>query len=256
MEHTYTVLTKENIACQHLCCAIADKKMQAGVEAKKQWLCGRFAAGHTFYKLDERGKVFIEYTPIENALASVEGKEYLYIHCLWVSGKFAKSGHGKALLQHCIDDAKRQGKQGVCAIAGQKKMPFLSDKKFLQHFGFEVVDSLPGGYELLALPFGKGAPPRFTDAARHMETVPPEKGLVIYHSAQCPLIDFCLSDVEVYCEKHSIHCQLRPVTTPQAARQVPGPFNNWALFWNGKFETVHLMNQGYLEKLLKNKTEE
>ena len=31
-------LTPENLATEHICCAMADKKSAAGVDAKKQWL--------------------------------------------------------------------------------------------------------------------------------------------------------------------------------------------------------------------------
>ncbi len=54
-------LTEENLAKEHLCCAIADKKHQAGVDRKRVWLKERLAEGRVFRKLDEKGKVFIEY---------------------------------------------------------------------------------------------------------------------------------------------------------------------------------------------------
>jgi len=35
-----------------------------------------------------------------------------------------------------------------------------------------------------------------------------------------------------------------------AAKAVPGVFNNWAVFLNGQIETVHLLNENLLKKLL------
>ena len=52
---------------EHLCCAIADKKHQCGVDTKRAWLKDRMSEAHTFRKLDEKGKVFIEYAPLEPA---------------------------------------------------------------------------------------------------------------------------------------------------------------------------------------------
>jgi hypothetical protein len=40
------------------------------------------------------------------------------------------------------------------------------------------------------------------------------------------------------------------VDTLEKAKSVPCVFNNWAVFYGGKFETVHLLNEGYLKKLL------
>ncbi|MEG1062054.1 MAG: GNAT family N-acetyltransferase, partial [Oscillospiraceae bacterium] len=60
MSETFKNITLENMDDEHLCCAIADKKHQCGVVAKKQWLKDRITEGHVFRKLDEKGKVFIE----------------------------------------------------------------------------------------------------------------------------------------------------------------------------------------------------
>lgn len=66
----YITLTLENIDQEHLCCAIADKKHQKGVELKKQWIKSKLNDGHVFRKLDVRGKTFIEYEPLRNGLGA------------------------------------------------------------------------------------------------------------------------------------------------------------------------------------------
>ncbi|MEI3062869.1 MAG: hypothetical protein V8S72_07970 [Oscillospiraceae bacterium] len=43
----------------------------------------------------------------------VVGENYLYIYCLWVLGA-PRSGYGRALMEHCIADAKAKGRSGVC----------------------------------------------------------------------------------------------------------------------------------------------
>jgi len=40
------------------------------------------------------------------------------------------------------------------------------------------------------------------------------------------------------------------VDTIEKAKSYPGGYNNWAVFYNGRFETVHLLNENYLKKLL------
>ena len=72
----FITLTPENVMSEHLCCAIADKKHQTGVNDKRNWLAERIKEGHVFRKLDAQGKVFIEYAPLEKAWVPVTGDNY------------------------------------------------------------------------------------------------------------------------------------------------------------------------------------
>ena len=242
-------LTVENIDNEHICCAIADKKHQYGVDIKRAWLKERFAEGHVFRKLDEKGKVLIEYAPLEAAWVPVNGDNYIYIYCLWVSGSFQGKGYAKALLTYCIDDAKKQGKSGVCILTSKKKKPFLSEKKFMNKFGFEVVDTV-GEYELLALSFD-GSNPVFTESVK-VQAIH-DSSLTIYYGMQCPYIPNCIKQIENYCKNYDIPVNLIAVDSLEKAKALPCIFNNWAVFYNGKFETVHLLNEGYLKKMLERK---
>ena len=240
----YINLDMNNIAQEHLCCAISDKKHQLGVDMKRAWLSERISEGHVFRKLDAKGKVFIEYTPLETAWVPVYGVNYMYIYCFWVSGSFKGKGHGKKLLEYCVEDAKKQKKSGVCVISSKKKTPFLTDKKYMLKYGFEVVDTI-GDYELLALSFD-GQKPVFAECARNQEIESPN--LTIYYSKQCPYISNCIQQVEQYCKDNNVPLNLIKVDTLEKAKAVPGVFNNYAVFYQGKFETVHLLNEGYLKK--------
>lgn len=243
---SYINLTIENLTSEHLCCAIADKKHQLGVDDKRTWLAERLKEGHTFRKLDQKGKVFIEYAPLETAWTPVEGANYLYIYCLWVSGSFKDKGHGRELLNYCINDAREQGKSGVCIISSKKKKPFLSDKKFMEKFGFIVVDTV-GDYELLALSFD-GTKPAFTPSARRMTI--DEKQLTIFYTTQCPYIPNCIEQIYNFCGDHNIPLNLVEIDSLEKAKTAPCVFNNWAVFRDGKFETTHLLNEGILKKML------
>lgn len=247
MSEAYINLTAENLDSQHVCCAIADKKHQCGVAAKKKWLRERLAEGHVFRKLDDRGKVFIEYAPLETAWTPVLGDNYLYIYCLWVAGSFKGKGHAAALLGYCIEDAKARGKSGVCVLSARKKKPFMADKKFFVKYGFETVDTTEDGYELLALSFD-GSLPRFAQNVKKQAI--PGKELTIYYGMQCPFIPNCIEQVRGYCEANSVPLELVAVDSLEAAKALPCVFNNWAVFKDGRFETVHLLNEGQLKKLL------
>ncbi|HWT76417.1 MAG TPA: GNAT family N-acetyltransferase [Mobilitalea sp.] len=248
MGSEYINLTLDNVDSEHLCCAISDKKHQCGVDAKRAWLKERISEGHVFRKLDEKGKVFIEYAPLDKAWVPVIGDNYIYIYCLWVSGSFKGKGYGKELLEYCIADARRQGRSGVCIISSERKKPFLSDKRFMDKFGFRTVDTIDGEYNLLALSFD-GTKPQFTDRAK-MKSIANED-LTIYYGIQCPYIPNCIEQIESYCKANRIPLALVAVNTLEKAKSIPCVFNNWAVFYDGKFETVHLLNEGYLKKMLK-----
>jgi len=242
----YLELTPDNLENEHICCAIADKKHQLGVDEKKRWLAARILEGHMFRKLDAKGKVFIEYAPLESAWVPVVGERYLYIYCHWVAGSFKGKGHGAALLTACVEDAKRRGLSGVCAITAKKKKPFLSDAKFLGKFGFKTVDRA-GEYELMALSFD-GAPPRFAESAKRMRI--DSNALTIYYSPQCPYARDCAQQCAAYCAREGIELRVEPVDTIEKAKAMPCVFNNWAMFRDGVFVGTHLLNEGLLKKLL------
>ena len=247
----FITLNPDNVMSEHLCCAISDKKHQTGVNDKRNWLSERVKEGHVFRKLDAQGKVFIEYAPLEKAWVPVEGDNYLYIYCLWVSGSFKQKGYGRALLEYCINDAKRSGKSGVCVISSQKKKPFLTEKKFMLKHGFEVADTIDNEYELLALSFD-GTKPRFAQAAKKQGIS--SKKLTIYYAMQCPYISNCIEQIKNYCANENIDLDFIEVNSLEKAKQMPCVFNNWAVFYQGKFETLHLLNEGNLKKLLEAKT--
>ena len=191
----YINLDEKNIEQEHICCAIGDPKHQEGVDKKKEWIKSKLKDGHVFRKLNARGKIFIEYEPIETAWVPIEGKNYEYIYCLWVAGSFKGKGIGKELLEYAIKDAKEKKKNGICTLVSKKKKPFIGEKKFFEHFGFEVVDSI-NDYELLALKFNKEETPKFTESAKKMKIE--NQDFTIYYSNECPYVEYEIKELEEY----------------------------------------------------------
>lgn len=243
----YINLTSDNLEIEHICCAISDKKHENGVEEKKKWLKDRLKEGHIFRKLNDRGKVFIEYAPLETAWTPVLGKDFLYIYCLWVAGSFKGKGYGKELLEYAIDDAKKQNKKGMCTITSKKKKPYLAEKKFFQKYGFEVVDTI-GEYELLALCFDDEKP-YFNESARKMEISNPS--LTIYYSPQCPFTANCIKELEEYAKEEQATICFEKIDSWEKAKNMPCLFTNWATFLDGKYLGNALLNKNMVAKLLK-----
>ncbi len=243
----YINLTMENIDDEHLCCAIGDPKHQGGVDCKKEWIKSKLKDGHVFRKLDARGKIFIEYEPVETAWVPIDGEKYEYIYCLWVAGSFKGKGNAHELLQYAINDSKEKGMNGICTLTSKKKKPFLGEKKFFEHYGFKVVDSV-GEYELLALSFRDGALPRFRDCARLMQI--DEKDFTVYYSSECPFVEYEIKELSDYASEKKIKLDFIKIDSLEKAKNVPCVFNNWANFYKGKFISNTILNSNSFEKLI------
>lgn len=248
METDFINLTPENLAGEHLCCIIRSKKPHPGVEAKRQWLSGRLTEGHVFRKLNEKATVFIEYAPLETAWVPVIGDNYYYVYCLWVLGDYKGKGYGESLMKYCLADAREKGKSGVCMLGAKKQKAWLSDQTFAKKFGFEVVDTTDSGYELLALSFD-GTVPTFAQNVKNPEIE--NKELTIYYDMQCPYVWQSIETVKHYCEMNSIPVSFIQAETLEKAKELPCVFNNWAVFYKGKFETVNLLDAASLQRILK-----
>ena len=244
----YINLNMDNIDDEHICCAIGDPKHASGVDKKKEWIKSKLKDGHVFRKLNARGKIFIEYEPIETAWAPVKGKNYMYIYCLWVAGSFKGKGIGKELLEYAINDAKSKNMSGICTLVSEKKKPFIGDKKFFLHYGFKVVDTI-NDYLLMALSFDDKEIPKFSDSARRMEI--DSKDFTIYYSNECPYVEYEVKELSEYASIKNIKLNFIKVDSLDKAKNVPCIFNNWANFYKGKFISNTILNANALEKLLK-----
>ena len=243
----YINIDEKNIEDEHICCAIGDPKHQDGVDRKKQWIKSKLKDGHVFRKLNDRGKIFIEYEPIETAWVPINGNNYEYIYCLWVAGSFKGKGIGKELLEYAINDSKEKKKSGICTLVSTKKKPFIGDKKFFEHFGFEVVDSI-NDYELMALKFDNSPTPKFNDNARKMEIE--DNNFTIYYSNQCPYVEYEVKELSEYAKENNIKLNFIKIDSLEKAKNAPCVFNNWANFYKGKFISNTILNANSFRKQL------
>ena len=243
----YVNLTLENIDEEHICCAIGDKKHQKGVVSKKKWIKSKLEKGHVFRKLNARGKIFIEYEPIETAWVPILGKNYEYIYCLWVAGSFKGKGIAKELLEYAINDSKEKGMSGICTLVSKKKKPFVGEKEFFIHNGFKVVDEIDD-YELLALQFDNSEIPKFNDNARKMKI--DNQDFTIYYSNECPYVEYEVQELTHYAKDNNIKINFIKIDTLEKAKNAPCVFNNWANFYRGKFISNTILNANSFEKLI------
>jgi GNAT superfamily N-acetyltransferase len=237
----YLTLTEQNIDSEHICCAFSDKKCSESYELKKQWLTREFDNGYVFRRLDERAKVFIEYGPAEQAWVPVTAPNTMMIGCFWVSGRYKRKGHGKALLQEAVEAAKRLGKDGLVTVVGTKKFHFMSDTRWLLRQGFEICESIPSGFSLVSLDFNEtGSRPRFNDSVK-TGACPVEEGIMVIYSNRCPYSEYHVkaSLVETAAKRH-LPLKVIKIETLEQAQSSPSPATIFSLFLDGKFITTDI----------------
>ncbi|NEW04745.1 GNAT family N-acetyltransferase [Paenibacillus sp. SYP-B3998] len=244
----YLQITKNNIENEHICCALGAKQYEKAVHEKKKWLTERMDEGLVFYRLNERAKVFIEYLPAVMAWVPIQAPNYMYINCLWVSGRYKNSGYAKQLLEYCKKDAISRGMDGIVHIVGKKKYPYLSDKRFFEHVGFELVDQAEPYFELVVLSWNQRAVvPSFKKQAR---TSSMEEGISIYYTAQCPFAVGILEELRKVAENKGVPFNARRLTTRDEAQNSPAIWTTFGLFFNGAFITHEMMSSNQFDKLL------
>ena len=132
-----------------------------GFSEKVEWLTQRFEEGLRLLTLvseQDGTQGMIEYIPGEVCWRPVEASGYMFIHCLFVGFKktYKHRGLASQLIERCITEARTEKKRGV-AVVTRKGAFMVGSDIFLKH-GFQVVDTAPSDFELLALKFDPQAP--------------------------------------------------------------------------------------------------
>lgn len=246
-----------NLDSEHICCAIGnDRANAARAGTKKEWMRARLKKdGLVFKRFDDRGKMFIEYMPIESVWKPITGKNYLVINCLWVSGKFKGQGLARRLLNECIADANHRKMDGIAVVTSNKVKPFLTDPKFYIKNGFEIVDSARPYFELLALKLKPGAKsPKFKAAAKagRCENT---KGFTFIYSNQCPFMEEYVQIMADIAKKNRVPARIQKLETGADARRSGSPFGTLGVYYKGDFVLHELMAakkfEQFVEGLLK-----
>lgn len=244
-------IDKTNIDHEHICCAIGnDKQNQNRAQTKKDWMKDEFDNGLVFKRFDQRGKLFIEYVPVEKAWKPIKGKNYMVINCLWVSGQFKGKGMSTQLLNECIADAKFQEKDGIAVVSSSTIKPFLTDKKFYLKHGFEIADTARPYFELLVLKFnGKAEKPRFSDNAKS-GVCSNKSGLTFIYSNQCPFMEEYIAVLTEVTKRSGIAYKTYKLQNFREAQEIGSPFGTLGIYFNGEFQTHELMSEKKFEKYI------
>lgn len=222
------------------------KKNAEGYRRKLNWLKGRFNEGLKIkmLKLPERG--FIEYIPGEYAWRPVNAEGYIFIHCLWVMGRSKGKGLATILLNECIKDAEKGGKQGVAMTTSEGN--WLVGKKFLIKHGFETVDQAPPSFNLMVKKFGDYPSPSFTknwdkNIKKH------GNGLTVFRSDQCPYIDDAVAMVADTAEELGIDYRFVDLKSSRDVQNLsPSAYGVFGILYNGSLLSYYYLLKKELVK--------
>ncbi len=173
----------------------------------------------------------------------------MVINCFWVAGQFKGKGNGSKLLQQCIKDAKNM--DGIVAISSDKKRPFMSDPKFLQHKGFEIIDEAPPFFKLWGLKTNPKVTYPAIMASAKAGTCPDNKGITAYYSNTCPFTDYYTNHLlREYAKSKNIPLTIKHIKNKKDGHKMPIPWVINSVFYKGELVTLEMKAQRYLDKLI------
>ncbi len=154
----------------------------------------------------------IEFMPIEYALEPVEGKDSLFINCMWILPPFWNKGVGRALLESFIEKAKEFGSATVIAYEGDKwfgtSISYMASR-FFTKFDFQEFDR-DGTRVLLYLDLGASTPPKFIfPKIKNFDTISKKTTLDLFFNNQCPWVRYMINTVKKGLKKYNqINCNI------------------------------------------------
>ena len=136
------------------------------------------------------------------------------------------------MIQACLDDATREGMQGVAVVA--RDGPWLAGPSLFVANGFEIMDTAPD-YRLLVRKLDPSAPnPAFpTDWEERLTRY--RRGLTIIRSNQCPHIAKFADEIAETAEwEYGIHARIVEVRSHRDAQNGPTPYAVFAVIHDGE----------------------
>jgi GNAT superfamily N-acetyltransferase len=231
------------------------KPKTPGYQKKLAWLKERFAEGMRIKVLyeDGRSKAFIEYIPGKYAWRAVNARNYLFIHCLWVVGRAKGKGYGSRLLKTCVQDARDSGYDGVAMLTSSRT--WLAGADLLLKHGFEITDTAPPTFELLALRFDQATLPSLPkDWDDRLQKFGDD--LTVIYTDQCPYLDRMKG--AVFNAGRELEIPVRAVELvdqKDLQRRAPSAYSVYGVAYRGELLSYYPIGRQDLISLLKDRLE-
>jgi hypothetical protein len=184
----------------------------------------------------------------------VDAGGYLFIHCVWTFYKqYQRKGFAGQMVEACVEDARKADLNGVAVVA--RESPWLAKSALFLAHGFEVVDTAPPDYLLLARKLKpRAANPRFkTDWEKKLKKY--SKGLTIIRSAQCPHVaKFADEIAESAWKDYGIRPRIVELKSHREAQNAPTPYAVFAVIYNGRLLADHQISRTRFRNIMRRET--
>lgn len=196
---------------------------------KVDWLKRQFANGLKIKLLYIRGEKravgYIEHVPGESCWRGVQAKGYMFIHCLWTTGKSRQhQGLGWQLIRAVEEEAR--GMRGVCVLTSD--LAFMARRDIFIKHGYRIAETSESE-QLLVKQFASGPPP----ALCRPHPVK-GRGLAIVYSKQCPWVARFVEEVKPVLKKMNLTATVSELQTPVQAQNAPGVYGAFNLLYDGR----------------------
>jgi len=198
---------------------------------KVDWLKNQFENGliiKLLYLEGEKKPVgFIEYVPGEYCWRSINASGYMFIHCLWTTGRrFQHQGLGSLLLQDVEEAAKDM--LGVAVLTSDQS--FMANKEIFLKNGYRIL-SESGKDQLMLKQFKEGPLPSFNDWQSELGKY---NGFTIVYSNQCPWVARFIEEVKPILEGKKLNPTIIEMKNAREAQHAPSLYSVFNLIYNGK----------------------
>ena len=252
MHSIITVTQKSLPLYPQVICFINPKHPCHGL--KIEWLKKRFKEGLVIKVLQASGEKgiagFMEYVPGEYAWRGVSARDYLFIHCLWVSpNKNRRHGLGSRLIEEVVADAKAKKMRGVAVVTSDGS--FMAKIELFLENGFELIDEQED-FQLLVKRFARaGVPPSLIDARSARGKL---VGWHMVYSRQCPWVARFVEEVKPIIKKAGIRVSVKELTVAKQAQQAPSLYSCFALIRDGRLLADRYISTTRFSNILRKET--
>lgn len=238
-------VTERNAAQESLFCIKNPK--YPGFQLKLDWLTWRRKEGLKLMilKSGNENAGFIEYVPGEFAWRPVDAPDFMFINCMWVfPKKNYNKGYGSMLINHCLEDARSQQKNGVAVqVSGGS---WMAGKEVYLKNGFKTVET-KDRFELLVHNFSEAPNPTFIDWEKNLDQY---EGLNLIYANQCPLFIKSVEEMKQTAKELGYELKVTILETSEQSRNAPSGYGVYSLVYDGKLLADHYISNTRFKNIL------
>ncbi len=170
---------------------------------------------------------YVEFVPGEHCWRAVSAENYMFIHCLWTTGKkYQHQGLGSLLLQDVEKEAKDMS--GVVAVSSDKA--FMANKEVFLKNGYRIL-SESGNDQLMLKQFREGPLPSFNDWESELGKY---NDLTMVYSNQCPWVARFIEEIKPILKEKKLKPTIIEMKNAREAQHAPSIYSVFNLIYKGR----------------------